>query len=90
VVCDDDSIGFNIDCNNVVEGAMYDHCQTSGDGGIFELLSDKSFEVCLAYNGEVQDRFLDKRGTSRGSKSRGLAGVEIALICLGGISTMLL
>jgi hypothetical protein len=50
VRCDDQSLQFVIQCENVQGGGTYFGCNDSGSE-VFAHLSDASFGVCIAYDG---------------------------------------
>jgi hypothetical protein len=50
ISCADSSPSFNIQCNNVEQGAFYSGCAGTG-GGFLQLMWDASFSNCVAYDG---------------------------------------
>jgi hypothetical protein len=50
ISCADSSNSFNIQCNNVEQGAFYSGCAGTG-GGFLQLMFDASFSVCVAFDG---------------------------------------
>lgn len=50
ISCADSSYSFNVQCNNVEQGAFYSGCAGTG-GGFLQLMWDASFSICVAFDG---------------------------------------
>jgi hypothetical protein len=80
VVCDDESIDLDIDCTNVMEGATHYACINDFENGVFALLSDASFEICLANDGSNEKPVLGVFDSS--SKGNDSVKSQMALVWL--------